>query len=377
MSAERRRLRGVWRRITDDPYRKLVAIGLAVMMWFFIDSRITKTTTREMPLRVAGTSDGEGISVAMPLGIREKGFYAGDEPISRVRIVMTGPRYRIEALEGEPLNLQVTEFLSLSPSKLTGAVGDPKRRFVEFSAASIQLDQRLRDVSIRLEPARVRLEYEVLDRKIVPVNTVDVDIVAGDFSERLRLDTAKYTGDATIVGSPYGFEQLEERTGRMFRVQLEPTGGGQTVRGKLEIIGGEEFGLRIDPPIYLTMELLPQTSLFFLKVPIVVDDLSLSVEQRGKYVADEAVREVSVEVSGDLRSQLTAMSDGADALALQDWAMQNLRLQVYIQRPEAGVILSQEMERRAWLVPVGPLMLQIDRSECLLVDTVVVKLRRQ
>ena len=52
MKAEHRR-RKLWEAIADDRDRKLVAIGLAVLLWWFIDRRITDSWTLPMPL-VAG-----------------------------------------------------------------------------------------------------------------------------------------------------------------------------------------------------------------------------------------------------------------------------------------------------------------------------------
>jgi hypothetical protein len=62
MTAEKRRSRGLLAAIVDDPLRKLIAIGLAVLLWFFIDSRITSEHVRTLPLVTVGAQSlvGEG-----------------------------------------------------------------------------------------------------------------------------------------------------------------------------------------------------------------------------------------------------------------------------------------------------------------------------
>ena len=57
MKGERRRGRGLLRAVVDDPYRKLMAIGLAVLMWFMVNNRIQKTSNpRSLPLTVVSVS---------------------------------------------------------------------------------------------------------------------------------------------------------------------------------------------------------------------------------------------------------------------------------------------------------------------------------
>ena len=46
MSRDRRRRGPLWLIFADDPYRKLIAVGLAILLWFFINSRIMDSTSR-------------------------------------------------------------------------------------------------------------------------------------------------------------------------------------------------------------------------------------------------------------------------------------------------------------------------------------------
>ena len=70
MSKERRRKGVFWNIVADDPYRQLVAVGLAVLLWFFINSRIMDSTDYVLPLRVVDALDvssGENqLAIALP-----------------------------------------------------------------------------------------------------------------------------------------------------------------------------------------------------------------------------------------------------------------------------------------------------------------------
>ena len=55
MRADQRR--SPWVRIFDDPIRKLLAIGLALVLWYFLDAQVTKTSTA--PIKVNVSFDGK------------------------------------------------------------------------------------------------------------------------------------------------------------------------------------------------------------------------------------------------------------------------------------------------------------------------------
>ena len=132
MSTEHRR-RKFWEAIVDDRYRKLVAIGLAVLLWWFIDRRITDSWTLPMPL-VAGDSEellktdriSNQLAVLLPAGGRIVGkrFLAGDKEIRDVRVTFSGPRYRIDALR-EQARVQLEVMKLLDRTWKTGGPGAP------------------------------------------------------------------------------------------------------------------------------------------------------------------------------------------------------------------------------------------------------------
>jgi len=117
MSVERRR-RGVLGLVVDDPFRKLVAVGLAVLLWFFIDSRIMDSKTLTLPLRAGDQQreqesrrDSSELVVYLPTGRVEAGrFLDGDRVLTNIEVKFSGPRYKINALTENPPRLQVMTF---------------------------------------------------------------------------------------------------------------------------------------------------------------------------------------------------------------------------------------------------------------------------
>ena len=326
---------------------------------------------------VSGNSDR--LTIELPTDrVVGKRCIGPDGPIEGVDLIISGPRFRIDAIKDEPLNLVVTSFMAREWRR---AGEGAQEEFVEFTVDDIRRDLRaLQELRIEMDPPRVRLEVELIDNLTVPLDNPEgiVEIDAGDIAHRLRRETAIYSpAKATIFGPAIGMEELTRRSRAgtaIFRVTLRATGNEQQVTGELRIIGGDELGLKLDPTPTLQMQLRPQTTTFTLQLPIVVDDLSLPPELRGRYRPERKVAAVRVSVSGNLRADLIQLDP--EAAELQAWAADNLRLQAYVARPDPGVMYPEEMSLQGYLVPVGPLLAQGDRGQCLLEDPVVVKLRR-
>ena len=375
MSADTRRARGLLATAVAHPLLKLTAIGLAVMLWWFVDTRITRTLRRTIPLTTVGAQSVIGeqlerLAVVLPTDrVVGRRFFDGTKPIDRVEVVLSGPRFRVSAVEdNQILDLQVTKFLSLDWNTRTD---------IEFDAGDIRRDRALEQLRIELVPPRVRLEVELVEERKFTLSLDLVELQEGPFTDRLRRETGKFAPDtAVVLGPAYAIEALTRRGGKPFRAVLKGGGTGQ-VSASLELVGGADVGLRFAAVPVLTIDVLPETKGFTLELPILVDDLALSPELRGLYKPDTKTRSVAIRAGGTLRTTLAVWADAGengDTRRLAEWAMQNLRLLVYV-RPEAA--LAPEIEREARLLFVGKGYQSVDRNECLLQDPVLVKLRRE
>lgn len=369
MSDKRRR--GLWGALTADPWRKLLAITLAVMSWFLVDSRITRTLVRTVPLEFVGPRAAAGaptdrLAVALPTDrVRGVRFLDGEVPITHVEVRITGPRFRVTDLESKPLDLQLTSFLGLDWRA---------RERAEFTAEELGGTQMiLKDLRIELQPARITAEVQSFGQVQFTLSTNNVEIVAGALDGRLLTDTAQFSPETAVVRGPAAeLDKLAKRGGRIFRATM--TGTDRQARAQVELIDADELALT--PPPQLTMRLRPILMKVDLELPIVVDDLALPEELRGLYRPETPTRKVAILAGGDLRSRLTSLQESADRNSVRDFAMENLRLHVHIERLEHGAILGPQIERKARLVLHGRLASTVERNECLLADLVVVILRR-
>jgi hypothetical protein len=179
-----------------------------------------------------------------------------------------------------------------------------------------------------------------------------------------------------ILGRASAIEKFRQRGGKQVRAIIKSVGSERQVTTGLEIIGGAELGLRFQDPPVLTMEVLPQTAVFELELPIKVDDLALDPQLRDQYQPEARSRIVRIRAGGELRSKLVLLKEDPDKKALQDWVQANLRLYVYIPRPESGASYGLEIDLQARVLLLGSLQASVDRTECMLDESVVVKLHR-
>lgn len=374
MSPDLRRSRGVLATIVADPLRKLIAIGLGLLLWLFVNSRITNHMQRSLPLFTAGpqASSSEGsdrLVVVLPTNrVVGKHFYDGQREIDHVDVKVSGPRYRVAALEEARLDLQIIKFLDLDWGSRTS---------VEFTAADLRSEKLLQDLHMDLVPGRVRLEVERIEEQSFQLSLDLVDLQEEQFAGRVLLDTAEFApAKAVVLGSAIDLDRFKARPGKPFCAKLKGTGNERQITASLELVGEVASGVHFGTVPILTLQMLPLTAAFELELPIVIDDLALPADLRGKYLPETAVRTVRIKAGGNLRSQLVNLREGGDPRKMADWAAANLRLYVHITRPDAGGGLSLDLAREARVLYVGKQHQLVDRNECLLDETVLVKLRR-
>lgn len=380
MSRDRRRRNRLWNLVVDDPYRKLVAIGLAILLWFFINSRIMESEVYTLPLAAvdvldvsSGTEDR--LSITLPTDrVVKRRFLDGDREIQNVRVTVSGPRFRIDALKEDRLNLAITTF---ETREWVGRGEGPDVQVVEFTADNIRRDVRaLEEISIEMDPPRVRLEVGLQDNLVLEVDNGHVQFDAKDFESRLLRDTSQFSpGTVRIIGPARNIQKLSDRVKAgqpILHADLQQLGDEAT--GQLRILDNLDIAVVFEQTPSVRIDLEPTRQDYTFELPVVVDDLNLKPEDRGRFVPDLQSIPVRVSLSGRLRSVAGAFERDTDR---QRWAAETMRLVVHLQRPEAGNQFGQELDREIQLVVRESPTRRVERSEFKLEDSRVVKLRNK
>ena len=380
---EKRRSLGIWASLVADPYRKLAAVALAVGLWFFLNSQITREIERPLkleaigPQRVAGTIFNSRLAVQLPtdqvVGHR---FLDGDREVTGVKIKLSGPRYRVDALTEEALDLQVTTFLKFASSEWAN------RKSVEFTASEIQRNlTALQGVHVEMEPSRVTLEVELLVDRPLPLSLDQIELLVDESVEsRLRRETVTFSPEAArLLGPASSLAQFPAKGSKPLQARLrQPRNNERQLTAILELTAAPDLGLRLAENPSMTIQVLPVTQIFELDVPLRVDDLALPKELQGLYRPEAMVQRVRIKAGGELQSKLVLLGDdrNGDKSRQAEWARAHLRLDLWIPPLEAGATYPPELVREARLFLRGPMQASVDRTECELDKPVSILLRR-
>jgi hypothetical protein len=373
---EKRRARAFVGALVADPYRKLAAIVLATGLWFFLNIQITRDLPMPVSLQAIDPGDyrsvGARLAVVLPMDrVVGKRFLAGETMIDQVVITLSGRRYQVDALGAEQLDLRITSFQNLDWTN---------RDSVEFTAADIQRNLRgLQDVTIHMQPERVRLEVEAIDELPLSLSNAQVDLVVAEdaLRSRLRLDTAEYSPERVrILGPASSLAPLRNPAVKPLVARLKGSRNQRQVTTAVELSPTAGANLRLAEACTVTIQVLPVTETFSLELPFRVDDQALDAELQGSYRPVEATKLVNVKAGGELLSTLVAFGEeGADKTKLRTWARQHMRLHVFIPPLEQGLSYGPEIVREARLLLLGPLALTVDPTEYGLAEPVSVTLQ--
>ena len=385
---EKRQARSWLGALFADPYRKLAAVVLAIGLWLMLNLQVEDEKVLVMRLAVVDpqrkTSPlAHQISVELPTDqVVGRRFFRADTVIDTATVVLRGSRGKIDTIDAFPIDLQVKGLL-------TGDRGDTASTttvgFVEFTVADIEQTEALRDITIELQPSRIRLEVENIQSQPIDLSAAVVELHVDDpdgFGKRLRLDTATYSPQRVhVLGLASSIEKFNLRAPgtKPLLARLKSAVNERQITTILELNAAPELGLRLkETTPSMTIQVLPFTEMFELEVQLDVDDLALPVELQGRYLIDPETRTkvVRIRAGGQLRTHLTFLRENADQNKLRAWALENLRLNVWIPAMQPGAAAPDDIQCEAMLVLQGALRASVDRTECELAQTELFRLRK-
>lgn len=355
MSADHRK-RGFWGAVFDDRYRKLVAVGLAVLLWWFINGRITDSWTLPMLLVPSDRKElqktdliSNQLSVLLPSGgrVRVKSFFNRDTEIDHVKVTFSGPRDDIDALrEGALVQLEVVKLLD-RVWKTGGVAGGNSPEVdiatVEFTAEDIRRAFRRDDVTIELSPPRVRVVVEIRESISVLLTKKNVRFNTGG-NKRLRLDQINWQPRRMeIVGPAIAMRNLDTDNQFVFQADFNVQATDTQVSAELKIIGGPKNGIYpVGTVATVTILLEPERKHYTLTLPLRINDKRTNPTT--SYEIEEKSLDVDLSFAGALA--VTAQQEKPD---LQGWAARNFRLEVNITSDAEG----EELNLQPFLIPDG------------------------
>lgn len=348
--------RTLWSRLWSDPVRKLAAVALAVALWFYLDRKVSLPYPAPMQLGVIATGEkmpqDVGVNqlvVILPPDRVLRGFQdLTGKSIDKVTINFRGPKNTIEALRSEGLKLGVS----------LPKVAWDRVESADFTVDDVQRTHRSLDdgsVTMSMDPQRVKIQVVGISTETLQLSADQVDLSYGAddrLKARVREETLEFAPKfAHVVGPEQAMQSfLANKAEKPLRAALVARQGERqlfasvTLRPELE-----QSGLRLREPCSLTVQLRPVMETFALALPVLVDDLTLPPELRGRYQPDVANAEAKVRVGGALLSKLKTF----EAEPRAQWAKNNMRLMVSIQPRDDDSPYPSEFRAFARLLVLG------------------------
>ena len=219
MSAQPKKKRGILAGIfLVDPWRKLLALGLGFISWYYVSTKITNTKVllfRVTPVR-AGKAEYNANALNIPV---PEGFVLWSvngvpmEKKPKVRILFQGPHNRMQ---------KITEYLRLAVLS---------ERLTKVSKGNLRIEIKAEDLVVPQDPGLNDLIKEIVG----PDGRTPAPLVL-DFEEYLRkVPFVLGKGETRVVGTacPEGYE-IDPDKGIWFTPsQVELSGPGKVINGEI------------------------------------------------------------------------------------------------------------------------------------------------
>lgn len=316
-----------WRRALVDPWRKLASLMLAILLWWFLDSQITRTKELVCSLEVVDAINGREsppgqavVDVHVPLLEFTPGKFRDprNRDINSIIVRFSGPSHEIDSI-----NAHEQFYVRNLPKS--------KDNFLEFDKSMIQGPREILPLISEMEPSRVRLDlepnakkaitlsYEIVGRKLPPGSSGD------NLQERLDMTQATFRPSSVVLrGTANSLQRIPQDI--LFEVDLfdRPPEDfrGTEIRASLSLSPKlTALGVRSEPaaPI-ITIPLRPEWEQHQFPVAILIDPSLTPYEPRDFDEVPEQT--ITLRVSGILAAEL----HGKDDAALHEWGRKNLTM---------------------------------------------------
>lgn len=348
----------------SDPYRKLLALALALGLWFYLDEQVSDRLALTLvldavPIETATEAAPDELPLPLPLGmfsVEDFRHADTDEVRTTVTLYFEGPKARIAELQRD-------HHFRVKPRDI-----DLDVTSIEFGADDIDEREPYLDMLTGMQPARIKVNLEALTEiEVIPNEDTIVwpDELYASLGNRLQTKRATLRPPvATIEGPASVINQS-----RNPRFLFELTGQEKfLLTGTLSLITNEPRIRLIQRPV-VSVPLEPERRTFTIELPVLVDDGKLPAEARATWDWEPAAMTMTatIEAYGDIVSRYLM-----NAKSREDLASNYMRLIVTLEPDDRD---NEEVAREATLS--AHKLVDIDADEYRLKEAIAVTVRRR
>jgi len=350
--------------LLSDPYRKLVALALALALWFYLDNQVSATHTLRLDLTNVNQDSSQELDPAQLAVPIAHGLFVVDnysnadtgETVAEVVLRFKGPKSRIQ-------ELQRSHRFAVRARELEPTVGG-----FEFSVEDLTARQEYLDMIESMSPARVRVNLSAVGDKTVTPNLALASFaypsgMDPDVPKRMRTDRAVLSPPNVVLEGPKAV--LDQSNNYAFVVR-DLRERGNSLEGQLVLDSTGNTSLRLAQPVLVTIPLEPVRRPYELEIPVLVDDAKLPEEQRGQWRPVHPTKLTTIQAYGDIEIRYLRGSNSRNA-----FASEHLRLVVTLEYDDRD---KDTATREAVLMALK--LTDINPQEYRLAETITIDLSR-
>ncbi len=334
MTAASEKSLGSLRLLIADPWRKLASIGLAIGLWFILDSQIADSVAHRLAIQTVDSADEFTQSNSLRVAVDSARFFVtgyfdrvtGD-PISEVKIHLHGQKHLIA-----DANENQSYLFTASLDAIEGETAS-----IEFTIDDVRpSEQKFRQLMTRMEPASVRIDLAENERTpmALAIEKVEIDAPAS-IRARLLTESASFSEPSVNLVGPSNQIDAIQSASPLFTVRIAENPTAREVKGTLQLYQNNPAFDRVrfaagEGDIIVTIPVTAEFEKYVLQVPYLLDTLALDPTIRENFRAMEREVRIEIQVANDLEIALSGMTTEER----QAWIREYARLWVLLP-PEA------------------------------------------
>jgi hypothetical protein len=286
-----------------DPWRKLISVGLAALLWFWLNAWITRSHEEDVSLHFNDDTDGSFVWLELntdQYGLKQFVNAETGDVLKRITIVLEGPNRLISVLEKPG---QMAFRVRLSRSNVFE--GNQRAPSITFGKDELhhRYDPSFTPLVKEMRPPSVRVELRKHVSIDLPLSekNVDLQITGKDPSVALRLTNATFVPNPVEI---YGAEEHLKGIGADTKLFVA-TEDSQKIDDSPNIIMSltlaEEFrnlGLTLLTPPNVIYKIEPKRVTYLLHdVPVVLDTTLVGGDAGQKFEVEPKFVDIKILVA--------------------------------------------------------------------------------
>ena len=337
MIAEKRRL---WIfRIFDDPFRKLLAIALALVLWYYLDALVTQTSTNPITLTVSfdgkPTTGQDQINVSIgSLDYSLKAIQNADTQKelegSAISLTLKGKQHLIERANKE-------RGFEVQYNATTDVIQQGDEYFVQFRLEDLKHPTQPDVFNSLLEamtPPTVRILLEKNAEKTLALTHENIDLskINAKLRDRITIESTKLDPATIKVLVPQARLSLINPKAKLFSTVFEVSEGARQVTRQLTLT--PEFAwLKLAKHPTATFKVEPIWVEYRLEnIPVVLDAQGVDPEDAASYEVSPKTVTAVIRATGQLDRALLLLKE--DKAAQAQWVRRCARVRVYLREAD-------------------------------------------